>query len=476
VGRLPEDVPKKVHMIAVCGTGMGALALLFREMGVPVSGSDVQAYPPMGELLRKAGVSLSLGYGPENLPEDADFIVVGNAVSRDNPEVEEVMARGIPYGSFPETLAHFFLASRVPIVVAGTHGKTTSTAILAWLLECSGSSPGFLVGGEPKNFGSSSRLGNGEYFVIEGDEYDSAFFDKAPKFLHYRAGAVLFTSLEFDHADIYPDLTSIRAQFLRFVEGLPPEGLVIVCEAYPDAVETARNAPCKVETYGYGKNADWMGVLTEAEGEASRMEVYHQGQYRATFSVPLAGRHNGLNFLGSLGLLSNLGLDVEGLKKGVETFSGVRRRQEIAGDAGGVLLIDDFAHHPTAVRETLSAVRTRYPGRRVIAVFEPRTHTSRRSVFQAEYAEAFGRADIAMCGPVYRQETVPLAERFRPSKWVEELEGRGVVASCYGEMVGLEIALTETCRPGDVVLFMSSGSLADLIHRLRKRLDRIDGH
>jgi len=473
VGRLPQGIPEKVHMIAVCGTGMGALALLFREMGVPVSGSDVQAYPPMGELLRKAGVSLSLGYGPENLPEDADFVVVGNAVSRDNPEVEEVMARGLPYGSFPETLAHFFLASRVPIVVAGTHGKTTSTAILAWLLECSGRSPGFLVGGEPKDFGSSSRLGKGEYFVIEGDEYDSAFFDKAPKFLHYRPGAVLFTSLEFDHADIYPDLASIREQFLRFVEGLPPEGHVVVCEAYPDAVETARTAPCKVETYGYGENADWMGVLRE--GASSTMEVYHRGQHRGTFSVPLAGRHNGLNLLGSLALLSNLGLPSEGLKKGAETFSGVRRRQEIVGDAGGVLLIDDFAHHPTAVRETLSAVRTRYPGRRLIAVFEPRTHTSRRNVFQGEYAEAFGRADMAMCAPVYREETVPLAERFRPGVWVEDLQRRGVVASCYEETADLELALTEACRPGDVVLFMSSGSLADLIDSVRKRLDLIDG-
>jgi UDP-N-acetylmuramate: L-alanyl-gamma-D-glutamyl-meso-diaminopimelate ligase len=216
-----------------------------------------------------------------------------------------------------------------------------------------------------------------------------------------------------------------------------------------------------------------MGVLQE--GEASTMEVYHRGQHQGTFSVPLAGRHNGLNLLGSLGLLLRLGLPIEGLKKGAETFRGVRRRQEVAGDASGVLLIDDFAHHPTAVRETLSAVRTRYPGRRVVAVFEPRTHTSRRNVFQGEYAEAFGQADVAMCAPVYREETVPIEERFRPGVWVEDLQGRGVVASCHAETADLELALTETCRPGDVVLFMSSGSLADLIDSVRKKLGEIDG-
>ena len=290
--RIPAEVPKKVHMIAACGTGMGALALLFREMGVQVSGSDVQAYPPMGDLLRKAGVELSLGYGPENLPKDTDFVVVGNAVSKDNPEVEEMLERGLPYGSFPESLAHFFLNSRCPIVVAGTHGKTTSTALLAWLLECSGEQPGFLVGGEPTNFGSSSRLGKGKYFVIEGDEYDSAFFDKGPKFLHYRPGVALFTSLEFDHADIYPDLDSIREQFLRFVALMPPEGLVMVCNEYPDAVEIARKADCTVETYGYGKDADWVGVLEEPPGVCGSLEISFRGRSVGTVPLPLSGRHN----------------------------------------------------------------------------------------------------------------------------------------------------------------------------------------
>jgi len=474
LGRIPAVVPKKVHMIAACGTGMGALALLFREMGVQVSGSDVQAYPPMGDLLQKAGVDLSLGYGPENLPEDADFVVVGNAVSKDNPEVEEMLARGLPYGSFPESLAHFFLRSRCPIVVAGTHGKTTSTALLAWLLECSGAEPGFLVGGEPTNFGLSSRLGKGEYFVIEGDEYDSAFFDKGPKFLHYRPGVALFTSLEFDHADIYPDLDSIREQFLRFVALMPPEGLVMVCNEYPDAVEIARKAACKVETYGYGKDADWVGVLEEPPGASGSLEVSCRGQSVGTFPFPLSGRHNGLNVLGSLGLLAHLGFGLEGLKSCVERFEGVRRRQEVAGEVNGVLLMDDFAHHPTAVRETLAGVRRRYPGRRIVAVFEPRTNTSRRNIFQTDYAEAFSVADVAMCAPIYRPETVAPGERFDPGVWVEDLQRRGRVACCFDDAGHMEKALMETCRSGDVVLFMSSGSSADLFERLKANLDRMD--
>jgi UDP-N-acetylmuramate: L-alanyl-gamma-D-glutamyl-meso-diaminopimelate ligase len=429
----------------------------------------------MGDLLRRAGVGLSLGYGPENVPEDVGYVVVGNAVSRDNPEVEALLARGLPYGSFPETLAHFFLASRRPIVVAGTHGKTTSTSLLAWLLECSGKSPGFLVGGEPKNFGLSSRLGQGEYFVVEGDEYDSAFFDKAPKFLHYRPRAALFTSMEFDHADIYPDLDSIRAQFVRFVDLLPPDGLLMVCEEYPDAVEIAKGAACKVETYGYGRKADWVGVLRDGEGGIAAMDVYHHRQTRGTFSLPLPGRHNGLNLLGSLALLSHLGLRIDGLGNCVQTFAGVRRRQEVAGETGGVLLIDDFAHHPTAVRETLSAVRTRYPDRRLVAVFEPRTNTSRRNLFQEAYAEAFELADVAVCAPVYRPDALPEEERFKPDLWVEALRKRGGEAYHYEETATLVRALAEMCRPGDVVLFMSSGSLAEMIGSLEKALDRFEG-
>ncbi len=469
-GLLPNRTPEHVYMIAVCGTGMGALALLFREAGVRVSGSDVQAYPPMGDMLRKAGVELSLGYRAENVPETADFVVVGNAVSRDNPEVAEIKARGLAYGSFPESLAHFFLARRFPIVVTGTHGKTTSTALIAWLLACSGAEPGFLVGGEPKNFGSSSRLGKGKFFVVEGDEYDSAFFDKGPKFLHYRPRAALFTSIEFDHADIYPDLASIREQFLRFVKLLPPDGVLLVCNEYPNAVEIARRASCRVETYGYGEGADWVGELEEPLGSFGTLAVSFRGRNVGTFPLPFSGRHNGLNALGCLGVLARLGFDPPGLRPCLERFEGVRRRQEIAGEVNGVLLMDDFAHHPTAVRETLWGIRRRYPGRRIVTVFEPRTNTSRRKVFQGGFAEAFALADVAMCAPLYRPETVPPQDRFDPSAWVEEIRRHGGCAFCFDESADLERALLQICKSGDVVLFMSSGSFATLLESLKAKL------
>ncbi len=467
-----EKMPRRVHMIAVCGTGMGSLALLFREAGVIVTGSDVQAYPPMGDLLRRAGVEISLGFGEGNVRRDVDLVVVGNAVSRDNPEVEETLRRGLPYTSFPDALSRFFLAGRRSVVVAGTHGKTTSTALIAWLLECCGACPGFLVGGEPLNFGRGSRLGGGAYFVVEGDEYDTAFFDKGPKFLHYRPRAALFTSLEYDHADIFPDLASLREAFRRFVRLLPPEGRLMVCAEYPEAVQIGGEAACTVETYGYGREADWTGRLETSAAGVARLEVRHRGEPVGTFSLPLSGRHNGLNVLGSVGLLIGLGFQGEELERGVECFCGVRRRQEEMGEFGGVRIVDDFAHHPTAVRETLRGLRERHPDRRIVAVFEPRTQTSRRRVFQEAYVEAFLEADLAVCAPVYRPESAPLGDRFDPGAWVKGLREKGARGYAAGDPEDLVAFLETECRPGDLLVFMSSGNLSDLIQRLCRRLGR----
>ncbi|MEW6439455.1 MAG: Mur ligase domain-containing protein [bacterium] len=454
---LARQMPRTVHFIGVCGTGMGALALLFREAGVSVRGSDLQAYPPMGDLLRSAGIDIRLGYRPENLDGDVSYVVVGNAVSKGNPEVEELFRRGLPYGSFPETLARFFLAGRDPVVVVGTHGKTTSTALLAWLLHAAGLEPGFLVGGEPKNFQSSSRCGAGPYFVVEGDEYDSAFFDKGPKFLHYRPSFALFTSLEFDHADIYPDLDAIRDQFRRFSALLPKHGSLLVCSEYPGAVEITRDLTCRVETYGYGAGSNWRGVLRQNGSRGLTLDVVERARFVGSFSCPLSGRHNGLNVLGSVGLLHALGVPAERIQDGLTSFLGVSRRQEVLGEADGVVLVDDFAHHPTAIRETLQAIVARYPGRRILAAYEPRTHTSRKKVFQEEYVEAFQDADVAICGRIFRPETVAVEERFRPDLWERELRARGHEAYYLEDLRELEEFLVRGCRPGDLVLFMSSG-------------------
>ena len=463
-------------MIAVCGTGMGALALLFREAGVHVTGSDQQAYPPMGDMLQRAGVTVRLGYRLENLPLDADCVVVGNAVSRDNPEVDAAERAGIRRMSFPEALAAFFLEGRRSVVVVGTHGKTTSSSILAWLLESAGVSPGFLIGGEPKNFGFGSRVGNGPYFVTEGDEYDCAFFDKRPKFIHYRPELALFTSLEFDHADIYPDLDALLQAFTRFVGLLPPSGLVMVCDEYPEARSLAAKAACRVQTYGYGEGTDLRGVYHAVGGKAPALEIVHMGESLGSFPLPLSGRHNGLNVLGCVGILRWIGIPSERIRQGLAGFLGVRRRQEPVGEAGGVLFLDDFAHHPTAVRETLRAVRMKYPGRRLLAVFEPRTHTSRRKVFQNEYAEAFLEADISYCLPVFRSESLEASERFDPDGWSRMIRVRGGLAHSVSGPEELEKRLLDVLRAGDVVLFMSSGDLSKVVGGLvTKRDSSTDG-
>lgn len=466
----PAPLPSKVHCIGVCGTGMGALALLFREKGVAVSGSDLQAYPPMGDLLRGAGIDVRLGYRCENVDADVQYVVVGNAVSRNNEEVEETIRRGIPYGSFPESLSRFFLAGREPVVVVGTHGKTTSTAMLAWILEAAGHDPGFLVGGEPMNFCSSSRCGTGRFFVVEGDEYDSAFFDKGPKFLHYRPVHALFTSLEYDHADIYPDEESLKIQFLRFVEKIPARGLVLVCAEYPGAVEIACRGVCRVETYGFDPGADWYGRVVERGSEGFSLEVCCKGEPFGVFRCPLSGSHNGLNALGSLALLSRLGVDAELLRNGLAGFAGVRRRQELLGEAGGVVLVDDFAHHPTAVRETLRALGHRFPGRRVVAVYEPRTQTSRRRVFQRQYVEAFDGADLVLCSRLFRAETVPEKDRFKPELWEQDMRRAGRKALYVPDLDSLENFLVENAKPGDLLVFMSSGDFEGLPTRVLRRL------
>jgi len=462
-------LPRRVHMIAVCGTGMGALALLFREAGVRVTGSDVQTYPPMGDMLRGAGVEIRSGYCAENLPVDADCVVVGNAVSRDNPEVGAAVRAGIPLESFPEALAKFFLEGRRSVVVVGTHGKTTSTSILAWVLEAAGFSPGFLVGGEPRNFGSGSQVGEGPFFVTEGDEYDCAFFDKRPKFLHYRPELALFTSLEFDHADIYPDFDTLQRAFVRFVRLLPPSGLLMVCDQYAEARRAAAEAACRVETYGYGESADVRGLFLTGDDGGPVLEIVHSGESLGLFPLPLSGRHNGLNVLGCVGILRRIGVSTDLIREGLAGFLGVRRRQEPVGEAGGVVFLDDFAHHPTAVRETLLAVRMKYPGRRIVAVFEPRTHTSRRRIFQNEYAEAFLDADLSFCLPVFRADALDVSERFDPELWSRMVREGGGNAQTVAGPDHLEQSLMETCRGGDVVLFMSSGNLSNVMRDLMRR-------
>ncbi len=466
VGVRDLRLPRKVHMLSICGTGMAPLALLFKEAGIMVTGSDLHAYPPMGTLLEKALIPIRIGYRPEHIDSDVDAVVVGNAIRKDNPEVVEILRRGIPYFSLPQALSHFFLRKRRPLVVVGTHGKTTSSALLAWVLEWCRCEPGFLIGGVPVNFGKNSQLGSGAYFVVEGDEYDSAFFDKQPKFLHYGPSAALFTSLEYDHADIYPTYESLKEQFARFVRLLPRQGHLVVCADFPDAVALATMAGCVVKTYGFSPEAQWKAVLLDMGPEGVVADIYHRGEKITTITSPLPGRHNIQNIVGVVALCSCLCLPIDGVRRAIEKFKGVVKRQEIIGEAGGIVFISDFAHHPTAVRETIDAVRAKYPGRRLIAVFEPRTHTSRRKVFQREFAASFEKADVAICSETYNSEAIPHEERFSPREWMETLRQRGKEAYWFSTPEEIRTHVMRLCKSGDVLLVMSSGHFEDLPKRL----------
>jgi len=470
---------KNVHLIAACGVGMASLAGMLKEKGCRVTGSDANVYPPMSTQLERIGIRLTAPYAAENIPPDADLVVVGNAVSRGNPEAREAERRGVPTLSMPQAVARFFIGDRRSIVVAGTHGKTTTTSLAAWSLFALGDDPSFLVGGVPKNFPVSYRLGGGRHFVIEGDEYDTAYFDKGPKFLHYRPWIALLTSIEFDHADIYRDLDHVRESFRRFAEILPPDGLLVACADYPDVVAVAREARCPVVFYATRDGALPAGSgagawAVRGTGESGGMTGFRmEGEGRALeFRLPLPGLHNAANAAGVAIALMRLGFPPGEIARSFERFEGVRRRQEAVGEFRGVLVVDDFAHHPTAVRETIRAVRGRYPGRRIVAVFEPRSNTSRRKVFQREFTEALSGADEVVLAGVFGAESIPPRERLSPEEVAAALRAAGRPAAVLPEADGIVSHLAGTCRPGDLVLVMSNGSFGGIQEKLKIALSR----
>ena len=467
---------KNVHLIAACGVGMASLAGMLKEKGCRVTGSDANVYPPMSTQLESLGIRLASPYAAENIPPDADLVVVGNAVSRGNPEAQEAVRRGVPTLSMPQAVARFFIGDRESIVVAGTHGKTTTTSLAAWSLFALGADPSFLVGGVPKNFPVSYRLGEGRHFVIEGDEYDTAYFDKGPKFLHYRPRIVLLTSVEFDHADIYRDLDHVRESFRKLAAILPPDGLLVACADYPDVVAVAREARCPVIFYATRDGALPAGSgfgawAVRGTGESGGMTGFRmEGAGRALdFRFPLPGLHNAANAAGVAIVLMRLGFLPEAIARTFERFAGIRRRQEVVGEFRGILVVDDFAHHPTAVRETIRAVRGRYPGRRIVAVFEPRSNTSRRKVFQREFTAALSEADEVILAGVFGAEKIPPEERLSPEEVAAELRAAGHPAQVIPEVDGIVSRLAETCRTGDLVLIMSNGGFGGIQEKLTDR-------
>jgi UDP-N-acetylmuramate: L-alanyl-gamma-D-glutamyl-meso-diaminopimelate ligase len=469
---------RHVHLVAIAGVAMAALAGMLRQRGLRVTGSDEKIYPPMSTLLERLGIPVLEGYRAENLQPRPDLVVIGNKVSRPNPEVQAVLASGLPYLSLPEALAEFFLASRRPLVVTGTHGKTTSTAMLAWMLEQAGRDPSVMVGGESLDFGGNFKLGGGEFFVIEGDEYDSAFFDKGPKFLHYRPAAAILTAVEFDHADIYRDLEAVKLAFRRFVALLPSAAPLVVAQDFPHAVEIAADATqAKVSSFGTSEAAEWRIHGLRDVASHTAFDVRHRGKVEGEIRLKVPGRINALNALGVYVLGRALGMSHDEIAPGLANFSGVARRQEVVGDFGGATLIDDFAHHPTAVSGTLAAMRQRYPSRRLWALFEPRSNTSRRRVFQRDYVQALAAADLVVLAEVFHKETDQVAESelFSSAQLVDDLRRGGHAARCLDSSDAIAALVAAEAKPGDVVVMMSNGDFGGLRRKLAAAMPKAQG-
>ena len=462
--------PRHVHLIAIAGVGMASLAGMFRDAGHHVTGSDGPIYPPMSTLLEALGIPVANGFDAKNLEPRPDLVVVGNAMSRGNPEVEAMLAAGIPYCSLPEALMRYFMRDRRRVAIVGTHGKTTSTAMLAWVLDQTGGDPGFMIGGATLDFERSFRIGRG-WFVVEGDEYDTAFFDKGPKFLHYDPDAVLLNAVEFDHADIYRDLAHVKSAFVRLLAALRPSATVVASADYPEVAAVLAESGRAAITFGTRGRGDWRAEDVRDGGSATEFTVRAPDGASFAARCRAPGAMNVANALGVLAVSDVIGVPRDAAVTALATFRGVRRRQEVIGEGRGIVLIDDFAHHPTAVAGTLAALRARYAGRRIWALFEPRSNTSRRRVFQEAFADAFAAADRVTFAGVHRQAQLPEEERLSTETLVRTLTARGIRAEVCEDPADIERLVARDARDGDVVVLMSNGGFGGLAQKLPVALD-----
>jgi UDP-N-acetylmuramate: L-alanyl-gamma-D-glutamyl-meso-diaminopimelate ligase len=462
---IPSKV-KTIHLTAICGTGMGALAGMLRDLGYQVSGSDQGVYPPMSDFLARKKISVTQGFSAENLARRPDLVIIGNAVTRQNPEAQAAADMGLAFCSMPQAINHFIAGDKKIFLVAGTHGKTTTASILAWIFHTAGMDPSFFIGGIVRDFDSNYRLGKGEAIVIEGDEYDTAFFDKGPKFLHYNPHMAVLTSVEFDHADIFRDLDHVKSAFDALISRMSPDSLLMAYDADPCVTELTQNRRCKVLRYGRQTGSPWRLGEIRIDPPWTFFEVLKQGELFSRFNTRMVGEHNLFNALSVIAIADALHIPIHAISHALETFQGPRRRQEVRGVKNGVTVMDDFAHHPTAVRETLRAVRPFYTQGRIIAVFEPRTNTSMRQVFQDVYPLSFDEADRICIRKPSRLDKVPEKDRFSSEKLAEDLRRQGKEAHHFDNTEGIIYFLKETARPGDLILIMSNGGFDNIHERV----------
>lgn len=458
-----------VHLMGICGTAMASLAGLLKDRGFQVSGSDANPYPPMSTQIESLGIKIHSGYKAENLHPKPDFVIVGNVISASNAEAQELIKLEIPYTSLPKAMGEFIIADRDSVCISGTHGKTTTSSLMAWVAEKCGQAPGFLIGGIPLNFSQSFRNPEKNLFVIEGDEYDTAFFDKVPKFTHYRPKFTILTSVEFDHADIYKDLDDVKKAFATLMKITKPEGQIIAWAEDKNIESLLGLAKAPILTYGL-KKGDVTAKIIRTEGETTVFTVNFKGQDLGEFQFPLSGEYNVLNALSVITLSQVLKFDLKLVKAAFQTFKGVKRRQEILGEPRGVLVIEDFAHHPTAVKETIKGIKAKYPKRKLWAVFEPRSATSRRKIFQKDYAIAFSLAEETLIAEAFDQSKLDEANRFSSAELVGDLKTAGKSANVYGKVDEIVTDLSKKAQSGDLILIMSNGGFDGIYTKLMKAM------
>ena len=466
---IPAGV-KSIHLTAVCGTGMAALAAMLKDLDYQVTGSDHNIYPPMSDFLAQKSIPVAGGYRAENLAHRPDLVVVGNAVSRDNPEVVAMLEAGFHFCSMPQALSHYVAGGKKPIVVTGTHGKTTTASLIAWLLMEAGLDPSFMIGGILRNFNSNYHLGKGDTIVLEGDEYDTAYFDKGPKFLHYHPHLAVLTGIEFDHADIFADLPHVKSAFRQFVSGMPHDSTLIAFDDDANVKDVLPRSGCSVEFYGLKPDSHWRLRIDRVQPPETVFEVSRTSGEAVLYRTGLMGRHNLVNTLAAVAVAGHLKIPATTVGQALKTFQGIRRRQEVRGTKNGITVMDDFAHHPTAVRETIRAVRPFFPKGRLIAVFEPRTNTSMRDIFQGVYPDCFDEADLICIRRPPLLNKIPEGRRFSSEALVDDLKKKGKAAYYFAETDGIIAFLAEEARRGDVVLIMSNGGFDNIHERLLETL------